>query len=300
MPASSGLPTRYMHDELAADTSSGGVSHTVFVECGWRYDAALAPHLRPVGETREVLAVAGDLVAGIVASCDLELPADQLGDILDAHEAAGGGRFRGIRHRLAHDNTGSTHKMGQAEPGLAGRDAFRAGLTELGRRGHSFEAWCYHPQLPEIVDLARTVPGTTIVLNHLGGPINAGVFAGRADEVRDAWSQSMMELAACPNVVLKLGGVGMASASPWWTAEGPLASAAEIADRWGSWIDFATDAFGADRCMFESNFPVDSVSFTYAEMWSAFEQMAASRPAGEQADLFAGTANRVYRLGRPA
>jgi predicted TIM-barrel fold metal-dependent hydrolase len=326
-PERGGYQPVYLLDDLHADTGSGHrVVATVFVECGWAYRTDGPPEMREVGETADVAgsaveSTAGDgatddgatgngsatdgaagdgaRIAGIVGSCDLRLDPATLDRVLDAHEQAGRGLFRGIRHRVAHDPTGSarTSRADDNPPGLLLDERFRAGVALLGRRGLTFDAWLYHVQLPELVDLARAVPGTTIVLDHLGAPLGVGAYAGRRAEVLAAWRADLTALAASPNVVVKLGGVGMRPYGSGWADRGLGASSDEIVHEWGEPIRFVIETFGPHRCMFESNFPVDKVSFSYRTMWNAYKRMTSDFTASERADLFAGTAVRTYRLG---
>jgi predicted TIM-barrel fold metal-dependent hydrolase len=286
----------YMMAQLRADTGSvDGVAKTVFVECasGYREDGPEA--FRPVGETEFVVAADPDgFIAGIVGFADLRLP--DVADVLAAHVDAGRGRFRGIRHASAWDASPDVRESHtKPPPGLLGQDDFRRGFATLGAAGLSFDAWLYHPQLPELVDLCRAHPDVPVVLDHLGGPLGIGPYAGRRDEVLAEWRRSMREVAACENVVLKVGGIGMAVYGMGWHRSGG-ASPEQLAAAWGEPIRFCIETFGPARCMFESNFPVDGVSCTYADLWAAFELIAADATAGERADLFAGTATRAYRL----
>lgn len=305
-PGRGGFQPVYLLDDLLADTGDGHrVEATVFVECDWAYRADGPEELRSVGETEFVAAVAADSaqrggtrVAGIVGACDLRI-GPRLGDVLDAHTAAGRGWFRGIRHRLAHDPTGSarTSRSEPNPPSLMADPAFRAGVAELGRRGVVFDAWLYHVQLPELIEMAPAVPGTTIVLDHIGAPLGVGAYAGRREDVHSAWREHMAELArVVPNVVVKLGGVGMPAYGSGWSTRTTPATSDEIVAEWGGPIRFLIEQFGPSRCMFESNFPVDKVSFGYRTMWNAFKKMTADLAPAERAELFAGTATRVYGL----
>lgn len=296
----------YLLDELREDTGSGHfVDKTVFVECSYAYRTDGPVEFREVGETEFVAGVAvasaadgkGARIAGIVGCCDLAM-GDRLGDVLDAHEAAGQGLFRGIRHRLAHDPTNSarTSKNEPNEPDLMASDEFRAGVALLGARGLTFDAWLYHVQLPQLVDMAAAAPGTTIILDHIGAPLGVGAYAGRRDEIHAEWREQMAALAALPNVVVKLGGVGMPPYGSGWSERERPAGSAEIIADWGDALRFIIERFGASRCMFESNFPVDKVSFSYRTMWNAFKTLTADLPAADRAELFAGTAERVYRV----
>jgi predicted TIM-barrel fold metal-dependent hydrolase len=304
------MAPRYLLDELLADTGSGhNVVATVFVECRamWREDGP--PELRPVGETEFVNGVAvmsasgtygrTRACAGIVGHVDLRLPPETVDRVLKAHLAAGGGRFRGIRQGGAfHADPavlGPLH--GRVPEGLFSTPEFRAGFARLAPNGMSFEAWVLEPQLPDVIALARAFPDTTIVLDHVGTPLGVAGYAGRREERFDTWRQGIRMLAECPNVNVKLGGLAMVYCNfPSFLSEVP-ASSEQLGREWRPYIDACIDAFGASRCMFESNFPVDMGSCSYPTLWNAFKRIAAGRSAEEKRDLFAGTANRVYRLG---
>jgi L-fuconolactonase len=301
-----GYQPTYLLDELHADTGSGHrIEATVFVECSWAYRTDGPHELREVGETAFVASVAAHSlervgqarIGGIVGACDLTLGA-RLDGVLDAHESAGAGLFRGIRHRLAFDPAGAI-RTSATEPnteGLMGTDSFRAGVALLGRRGLTFDAWLYHVQLPELVVLARAVPGTTIILDHIGAPLGVGAYAGRREEIHAQWRSDLAEVATCPNVVVKVGGIGMpAYGNGYELRELPATSDQLVAD-WGENMRFIIEQFGASRCMFESNFPVDKVSFSYAVMWNAYKKMSVGYSPEDRSMLLAGTARRVYRV----
>jgi predicted TIM-barrel fold metal-dependent hydrolase len=288
--------SRYMTEELIADTSSGHrVAQTVFIECRSGYRTDGPPGFRPVGETNFVVAAEpGDLIAGIVGFADLRIP--EIDQVLAAHVEAGNGRFRGIRHSNAWDASPDVSPTGRAPAGLLGDVAFRSGFTALGRAGLSFDAWMYHPQIIELVDLARTHPEVPIVLDHLGAPIGIGPYSGRRDEVLQAWRSAMQGLATCPNVVVKLGGIGMPVFGMDWHTRPDGASSEELAATWGGEIRWCIEQFGVGRCMFESNFPVDRASCSYPVLWNAFKRIVADASPAEKAALFHDTATSFYRL----
>lgn len=296
----------YLLDELHADTGSGpNVTHTVFVECTWGYRSDGPEALRPVGETLKVAEVAerseagpGASVAGIVSFADLTLGA-AVEDVLAAHEEAGGGRFRGIRHASSWDEDPAIRNAHtNPTPDLLGRADFREGFATLGRLGHSFDAWLYHPQLPQLTDLMRAHPEVPVVLDHLGAPMGIGRYTGRRDEVTAVWKQALADVATCPNVTLKVGGIGMSLFGFDFHRRPGGATSQELAAAWSDDIRWCIDTFGPHRCMFESNFPVDKVSVSYAALWNTFERISAAGgyDAVEQADLFGATAARAYRL----
>jgi predicted TIM-barrel fold metal-dependent hydrolase len=298
---------RYLLDEIMADLQSGhNVVSTVFIECGAMYRRDAVEALRVVGETEFVNGVAAmsasglygatRVAAAIVGTADLRL-GKAVGVVLDAQIAAGGGRFRGIRRSAAWDPDPAVPKHRTAPPpGLFARDDFRAGFAELSPRGLTFEAWCYHPQIPEVTALARAYPDTTIILNHFGGPIGVGSYAGRGREIYAEWRTSISELATCPNVVAKLGGINMEVNGFGWHERPRPPSSQELADATRHYYEFTIEKFGPDRCMFESNFPVDAVSCSYTVLWNSFKRLTAGYPAAASAALFHDTAARVYRL----
>ena len=134
------------------------------------------------------------------------------------------------------------------------------------------------------------------MLQRVGAPLGVGSYANRRDEIHAWWRDRIDELSACPNVVVKLGGVGMSPYGSGWAERGTVASSNEIVDAWGPAMTHIISRFGASRCMFESNFPVDKVSFSYRTMWNAYKKISKGFSASERASLFSGCATRVYKL----
>lgn len=303
-----GLAGTYELDELRADTATvPGVVATMFMECAASYRTDGPGHLRPVGETEYVAALAdasdaspGARIVGIVSHADLALEPDLLDEVLDAHQAAAGGRFRGIRDALASappDVPLVIHP--EAEPGRGADPAFRRGVARLGERGLTYDTWQYHTQIGDLIELARAVPGTTIICDHLSTPLGVGPFAGRHDEVFEAWKPGVVELAGCENVVMKLGGLAMPDNGLFpirQDGDPERPDVDEFLAVQGRWYRHVLEHFGPERCMFESNFPVDKMCVDYPVVWAAFERLAEGFTAAEQDALFAGTARRVYRL----
>lgn len=296
---------RYMPEQLFEDLASGhNVVATVFLQCGWMHRPDGPEAQRPAGETEVVNAVAtlsatgaygpARACAGIVGWADLRSPL--LDAMLDAHEEAGGGRFRGIRHTTAWDDAIQPTSALQKGPGLLQDEAFRAGLRRLGARGYTFEAWQYHPQLADLIDAARSAPGTNIVVNHVGAPLGVGPHRDDRDTVMRVWSAGIRGLAACPNVFMKLGGLGMPINGFYYHKQPKPPGSAQLAEDWRPFIVPLIEAFGAGRCMFESNFPVDKGMFSYPVVWNAFKRLAADASQSERAALFHGTAKDFYRL----
>jgi L-fuconolactonase len=298
---------RYLLDELLADTGSGhNVRATVFVECGAMYKADGPLELRPVGETEFVNGVAAmsasgtygetRACAGIVSKADLLL-GDAVKGVLEAHVRAGGGRFRGIRNSASFEADKEVlGPLNRVEEGLYLDATFRKGFAHLGPMGLSFDAWLLEPQLPDVIDLARTFEGTTLILDHVGTPLGRGSYTGKLSERFPVWRDNIRELAKSPNVVVKLGGLAMAFCNfPSFLAE-PRAPSTQLAAEWAPYIETCIEAFGAERCMFESNFPVDMGSCDYATLWNAFKVVAKGASAAEKTALFSGTATKTYRL----
>jgi predicted TIM-barrel fold metal-dependent hydrolase len=297
---------RYLLDELIADTSTHNVRATVFVECSAFYKADGPAEMRGIGETEFVNGVAamsasglyGDFraCAGIVSRTDLLL-GDAVTPVLEAHVRAGGGRFRGIRNSASfNDDKDVLGPLNRVEAGLYHDAKFREGFARLAPLGLTFDAWLLEPQLPDVIDLARAFPDQTIILDHVGTPLGRGSYEGRLPERFDVWRDNIRELAKSPKVVVKLGGLAMAFCNfPSFLAE-PRATSEQLAAEWAPYIETCIEAFGPQRCMFESNFPVDMGSCSYATLWNAFKRIAAGYSADEKTALFSGTATRTYRL----
>jgi len=298
----------YLLDELLADLNTGhNIVATVFEECHSMYRADGPPEMRAVGETEFVSGIAAmsasgnygktRVAAGIVGAADLTL-GERVEPVLLAQLRAGGGRFRGVRHSAGWDADPIIGNSGpNSAPQLYQRADFRAGLRRLSALGLSFDAWLYHPQLADVVDLARAFPATPIVMGHVGGVLGYGPYAGRAAEIIAEWKRSMKELASCPNVVVKLGGMVNRGAGFDFHNAAAAPSSAAMAEVWRPYVETCIELFGATRCMFESNFPVDKMAIGYAALWNAFKRIAQGASRDEKLALFSGTATRIYRLG---
>lgn len=292
---------RYLSDEYGADVCSGHcVRASVYMQAMTRYRTSGPEALKPVGETEYVAKVTEgrvpQIAAGIVGHADLRSGA-AVREVLDAHLEAGRGRFRGVRHLTTWDADASLANPRTAAPaGLLLDSAYRAGIAQLAPLGLSYDAWLFFPQLPDLIDTAKALPGTTIVVDHCGGVVRIGAYQGREAEVFERWSASMRELARLPNVHVKLGGLGMRINGFGFESGELPPSSAQLAAAWRPWIETCIEAFGAERCMFESNFPVDKGSYSYATGWNAFKRLTSGCSATERQLLFEGTARRVYRL----
>jgi L-fuconolactonase len=301
-----GIP--YLLPELLADTNSGhNIVATVFMECKAMYRQDAPPALQPIGEVEFVNGIAAmsasgqfgptRVAAGIVGYADLGLGA-AVREVLEAQIAVSGGRFRGVR------NISAWHAVPEARgssvlppPDVLTRSSFVEGLRCLTSLGLTFDAWMYHTQLGELAEVARAVPEATIVLNHVGGAIGIGPYAGQREQVFVQWRASIRSLAQHANVYVKLGGLGMRLFG-FDVHRGELPPASDqLADAWRPYIETCIEAFGPERAMFESNFPVDKGSCSYQALWNAFKRISAGASAADKQALFKGTAARVYRLG---
>jgi predicted TIM-barrel fold metal-dependent hydrolase len=294
----------YLREELLADARGGhNILGTVFMECGSMYREAGPPELRPVGETEFVTSVAeagtsGEprLCAGIVGHADLSLGA-AVGAVLQAHIEAGKRRFRGVRDIAAWDaDPAVLGPLAHVREGLLADPGFREGFACLAPMDLSFDAWLLAPQLPELVDLARAFPETSIVLDHVGTPVGLGCYAGSREARFAGWKAHIEALGALPNVTVKLGGLAMMFCGFETFMADPPASSERLARDWRPYIETCIEAFGPERCMFESNFPVDRGTCDYATLWNAFKRLASGYSPAEKEALFSGTARRVYRL----
>jgi len=287
----------YLLDQLLEDTGSGhNIVATVYLECRSMYRADGPTEMKPVGETEFVNGVAAMAAsglygttlacAGVVGTAELLLGAD-VGRVLDAHLAAGGARFKGIRRSTSYDaDAGVLGPLNRSPAGVMMEKAFREGFAELGKRG-----------LPELIDLAQQFPDTPIVLDHVGTPLGVASYAGKLPERFPIWRENIRELAKSENVHVKLGGLAMPFCNfPSMLSE-KRAPAQQLAQEWGPYIETCIEAFGPKRAMFESNFPVDEVSCDYPTLWNALKLSVTGASKDEKHELFFGTANRFYRLG---
>ena len=302
----------YTFDALQADTQSGhNIIGTVFMECGAFYDAARDDTMKSVGEVEFVGGVAAQGAsglygeyrpcAGIVGHADLAL-GDGVKPVIEALIAAGNGRFKGIRHAGAWDaNPEVLGPPFHAPEGLYGSDAFRTGFAAYAEHGLTFDAWVLEPQLGEVLDLARAFPQQTIVLDHCGTPLGIAGYRGTLPENFDRWRTSIRAIAECPNVSVKLGGLamafcGMPEDGPFDQRAGGECGSEELARQWKPYIETCIEAFGAERAMFESNYPVDRWGASYPVLWNTFKRLAADASDDEKRSLFAGTAARTYAI----
>ena len=295
----------YLLKELLEDLGGGhNIVQTVFLECRSMYKKDGPLELRPIGETEFVQGIAAQsasgqygntsVAAGIVGFADLTL-GSAVAPVLEAHLAASRERFRGIRYTSTWDGSKDIRSRVKT-PTLFSNPKFREGFAYLHKYNLSFDAWLYHTQLMELAGLAKAFPDTHIILDHIGGPLGIGPYSGKREEVFQKWKQGITALSLCPNVVVKLGGLGMPLTGFDWHMRPTPLNSAELAEAMAPYYNFCIDHFGADRCMFESNFPVDRVSYSYTTIWNAFKRISKDLSSTDQAALFHDTAVKVYRL----
>ena len=297
---------RYLLDQLTDDLGGGhNVTQTVFIECHSMYRAGGPEELRCIGETEFVQGLAAqsasgnygptEVAAGIVSNANLML-GDAVRPVLAAHQAASGNRFRGIRFSCAWDASPDVSPGSVNTQGMLSDSRFRAGFDCLQSMGLSFDALVYHTQLGELAELASAFPNAVIILNHIGRPLGVGPYAGRRDEVFADWQKGIAAVAERENVVCKLGGFGnVISGYDWHRLEVPPTSE-DVAETIHPWLEYCIERFGPERCMFESNFPVDKNSYAYTTCWNAFKRVTAGYSDSEKAAMYQGTAIRAYRL----
>jgi predicted TIM-barrel fold metal-dependent hydrolase len=260
--------------------------------------------LRPIGETEFVQGIAAQsasgqygntaVAAGIVGFADLTL-GSAVAPVLEAHIAASRERFRGIRYTSTWDASQDIRSRVKT-PTVLSNPQFREGFAYLQKYNLSFDAWLYHTQLMELVGLANVFPDTPIILDHIGGPLGIGPYAGKREKVFQEWKRGIAALSHCPNVVVKLGGLGMPLTGFGWHEQPTSPNSTELAEAMAPYFNLCIDHFGADRCMFESNFPVDRLSYSYTTIWNAFKRIAKDFSSTDRAALIHDTAVKVYRL----
>jgi L-fuconolactonase len=306
------LPTlhrraRYLFDEYMQDLGSGhNIRASVFVESDTMYRASGSAALRSVGEVEFVNGVAAmgasgnfgeaRVCAGIVGG-GVDLAAGSVArESLEAHIRAGNGRYKGLRASAAYDSDPQLLGPGAARPHLLTDERFRRGFRHLHELGLSFDVFVLEPQLAELTDLAHHFPQTQIILDHMGTPLGVGHYAGRRNERFPIWRRHIRALSRCANVSVKLGGIGMHFAGFEYHVAGSGMSSERLANDWRPYVETCIEAFGPSRCMFESNYPVDSASCTYRVLWNAFKRITRGASQDDKTQLYGGTAARVYRL----
>ncbi|MBI36436.1 MAG: amidohydrolase [Alphaproteobacteria bacterium] len=298
---------RYLLEELLADLNCGhNIVSTVFIECGAMYRNSGPKELSPVGETEYVNNLVSEnssnngdpvkVASGIIGHADLLL-GDRVKKVLEEHILAAGDRFKGIRHSVPWDSSDDVPVIrGKRPPNLLQSDLYREGFSNLKKFNLSYEAWLYHPQISELIELARLFPDTVIILNHLGGPLGVGPYKNKGEEVFRTWKSDIADLATCPNVFSKLGGMHMEINGFDWHKRSMPPTSLELLSKTRPWYEFIIEKFGVERCLFESNFPVDKLSCSYSVLWNSFKRLTKDYSESEKSFLFHDTAAQIYRL----
>ncbi|MGB3624411.1 MAG: amidohydrolase family protein [Henriciella sp.] len=299
----------YDLEELWSDTEDGhNVTQTIFMECGAAYRPDGPDHLKPIGETEFVTNAAirasedkrKASIAGFIGHGDLRLPVDTLDEVLDAHIVASEGLFRGIRHAGPFDRASDGFRIKPRAPeGLYKDENFRRGVAHLGQRGMTYDTWNYHTQILDFADLAAAAPGTTMILDHFGTPLGVGPYEGSHEANFPKWKEDVAAVAENPNVFAKLGGLAMPDNGFGWDKRDTPATSDEIVEAHAPYYHHMIKCFGAERCMFESNFPVDRLSLSYRVYWNAMKKIAADYSELEQQAMFSRVARQVYRIDPP-
>jgi predicted TIM-barrel fold metal-dependent hydrolase len=293
----------YWLPEYLADTHSGhNVEAAIYMEASTKYRLGGPEELKCIGETEfayEQIGQSNGFVAGIIAAANLRAP-EYLDRVLDAHIEASHGRLCGIRDMAGWDADPTLRDERYELPeNILELPQFRQSVRHVGERGLVCNLWLYFHQLERLATVARQAPKTRVVVNHTGGPLGRGVYEGRYHEVFTVWKRGMSALAECPNVYVELGGMGMR----WmgfgfhkWTRP---PSSQELADAWRPHFATTVELFGANRCMFESNFPVDHEICSYVTLWNAYKRFTAGFSSAERDALFSRTALDLYGIKRP-
>ena len=297
---------RYMIDEISRDVGSGhNIVQTVFVEVDSMYRSSGPEEMRPIGESEWVRGIGAQsdsglygrtkVATGIVGYANLNL-GSSVEPVLEAMESVSSGRFRSVRHTCSWDEYEPLRSHRSGWPGMMAETKFREGLSKLIDRGHSFDALVYHPQLSELTELVDAFPNGVFVLNHIGRPLGVGPYQGHRDKVYEVWKKDMAKLAERSNVLVKVGGLGNRVSGFGWDTRPEPPNSQELVEKTSPYYLYTIEVFGPERCMFESNFPVDKNSYSYKTIWNSFKRMTQGFSSTEKTWLFHDTAAKAYRL----
>ncbi|GIT02637.1 MAG: hypothetical protein CM1200mP27_12620 [Chloroflexota bacterium] len=297
---------RYMIDEISRDVGSGhNIVQTVFVEVDAMYRSSGPEEMRPIGESEWVRGIGAQsdsglygrtkVATGIVGYANLNLGA-RVEPVLEAMESVSSGRFRSVRHTCSWDEYEPLRSHRSGWPGMMAETKFREGLSKLIDRGHSFDALVYHPQLSELTELVDAFPNGVFVLNHIGRPLGVGPYQGHRDKVYEVWKKDMAKLAERSNVLVKVGGLGNRVSGFGWDTQPEPPNSQELVEKTSPYYLYTIEVFGPERCMFESNFPVDKNSYSYKTIWNSFKRMTQGFSSTEKTWLFHDTAAKAYRF----
>lgn len=299
-----GVP--YFLDEFLADTRRGHkVVQSVFIEASWGWSSDSPDPARGLPEIRRVAEIAreserrgGARISGIVGFVDLR-HGRRAGEIIDRASEEGGGYLVGLRHVAGWDPDPQTPVMrGRPPASLMADPAWRDGFKEVVDRGLPFDALVFHPQLGDVADLASAFPDAVIVLNHMGFPLTTGRYQGRPEQTLLEWRAAHEQLARHPGVNVKIGGIGISIIRQLREPDLTRTATSELlAEQWKAEILWLVDLYGADRCLLESNFPVDAATCSYHTLWNTYKRVFSESSQPDKEKIFAGTARRLYGIG---
>ena len=296
--------SNYLIEELKSDTGSGhNVIKTVYMECGWSYREDGPNHLKVIGETEAVVEqveeskkTEGAFIAGIISRADLTL-GEEVIEVLEAHQNASNGLFRGIRHAGARAEYPEVLSIpGRAPEGLFQDSNFLKGIKVLGSNGFTYDTWHYHYQNRDFAQMAKKVPDTLMILDHFGTPLGVGPYANKREEIFIKWKKDIKELSKLENVYMKIGGMAMPDNGFGWNTRSKPASSDEFVKAQSRYYLHAIECFGPERCMMESNFPVDRMSLSYHVLYNGLKKIVADFSKEERHQMFYGTAEKVYKV----
>ncbi|MFJ9533936.1 amidohydrolase family protein [Herbaspirillum sp. NPDC101396] len=300
---------RYLPLDLVEDVNSGHrIAATVYVQSRSMLRTHGEPAFAPLGEVEFANGAAAmgssgvygetRLCAGIVGGADLAL-GDAVLPVLEAMLTVSSGRLCGIRNAVAwHPDPAVGSTTARTVPGMLCNPAFVRGASYLARFGLALDVWAYHTQLDDVYALARSIPEVTVVIDHFGGPVGVGSDKVARSGMPAHWRKAMQRLAGLPNTRVKLGGAGMPVLGFGFDREEMPPASQVLAQVMRPYVEMCVEDFGAARCMFESNFPVDKGMFSYHVIWNAFKRLMQGQGASQEEKnaLFSATALETYRL----
>ena len=297
---------RYLLEEFLAEMTGHNIIATVYAQYKAMYRADGPPEMKPIGEVEFVNGLAAvsasgkfgpvRVAEGIIAYADLTR-GDDSKPVLEALVAAGNGRLRGIRHGATWDDGAASYGRVFAQRHMLRDPGFQRGYAHLAALGLTFDAWLFYSQLDDLVELLSLFPETNVVLDHVGGILGTSPHLDR-QEVFRVWRKHLDRLAQFPNLSVKVGGLGMLYSGWDFHLRDQPPTSLELAAAWRPYVESCIEKFGVERCMFESNFPMDKQSCSYSSLWNTFKRITENYSAAEKAALFHDNAVRAYRLPR--
>jgi predicted TIM-barrel fold metal-dependent hydrolase len=263
------LKRNYLPVDYRRDVGDFELAGSVFIETEWN-------PADPLGEVAWVSDLRNREALPTVMVAQAWLDRSDVEEVLAAHGRAS--FVRGVRHKPK--SASHPGEVVSGAPGSMGDPAFRRGFGFLAPNGLSFDLQTPWWHLPEAADLAEAFPDTQIIINHTALP------SDRSADGLSGWRTALRRAAACPNIAIKISGLGQKGQA--WTV-----------DANGQIIRDTIDIFGVERCMFASNFPVDSLVASFTTIFDGFRRVTDDLPAEQQSALFCDNAARIYRIDLP-